>query len=53
LHKGIAARGFQRTFILAEGWEVETAHLHNGLLRIELKRLRQTPQIRHIPITSE
>lgn len=53
LHKGIAARGFQRTFILAEGWEVETAQLHNGLLRIELKRIRQTPQIRHIPITSE
>jgi HSP20 family molecular chaperone IbpA len=53
LHKGIAARGFHRAFILAEGWEVEGAHLHNGLLRIELKRVRQTPQIRHIPITSE
>jgi HSP20 family molecular chaperone IbpA len=53
LHKGIAARGFHRTFILADGWEVEGARLANGLLRIDLKRVRQTPQIRHIPITSE
>ena len=51
LHKGIAARGFQRSFVLAENLEIEGAGLSNGLLRIELKRFRQTPQIRQIPIT--
>ena len=51
LHKGIAARGFQRTFILAEGLEIERARLLNGLLRIEMKHVRQNPQIRQIPIT--
>lgn len=53
LHKGIAARGFQRSFILAEGWEVDGARLSNGLLKIELKRVRPAPQIRQIPITLE
>lgn len=53
LHKGIAARGFQRTFILADGWEIDGARLSNGLLKIELKRVRPTPQIRQIPITLE
>ncbi|MBP6014843.1 MAG: Hsp20 family protein [Alphaproteobacteria bacterium] len=51
LHKGIAARGFQRSFILAEGLEIDGAILSNGLLRIELRRRRQTPEIRQIPIT--
>ncbi len=51
LYKGIAARGFQRSFILAEGWEVESARLLNGLLRVDLKRVRLTPEIRKIPIT--
>src|SRR5262245_9039379 len=51
LHKGIAARGFQRSFILAEGLEIEGARLGNGLLRIDLKRFRPTSQIRQIPIT--
>lgn len=53
LHKGIAARGFVRTFVLADGWEVEGARLSNGLLRIDLRKLRSTPQIRQIPITSQ
>ncbi|MDZ4867119.1 MAG: Hsp20 family protein [Alphaproteobacteria bacterium] len=53
LHKGIAARGFQRTFILADGWEVESARLSNGLLRIDIRKLRPTSQIRQISITSE
>lgn len=53
LHKGIAARGFQRTFILADGWEVEGARLSNGLLRIDVRKLRPTSQIRQIPITLE
>jgi HSP20 family molecular chaperone IbpA len=51
LHKGIAARAFHRSFILAEGLEIEAARLGNGLLRIDLKRSRPTPQIRQIPIT--
>ncbi|MEQ1866831.1 MAG: Hsp20 family protein [Micropepsaceae bacterium] len=51
LHKGIAARGFLRSFVLAEGLEVDGAHLANGLLRIDLSRVRQNHQIRQIPIT--
>ena len=35
LHKGIAARGFQRSFVLADGLEVDNAVLANGLLRID------------------
>ncbi|MBL9096182.1 MAG: Hsp20 family protein [Alphaproteobacteria bacterium] len=53
LHKGIAARGFVRTFVLADGWEVDGARLNNGLLRIDLRKLRANPQIRQIPITSQ
>jgi HSP20 family molecular chaperone IbpA len=51
LHKGIATRGFQRGFLLAENLEVTAAELSNGLLRIELKRRLQNPEIRQIPIT--
>ena len=53
LHQGIAARGFQRSFILAEGWEIEGARLVNGLLRIDLKRVKTAPDVRKIPITLE
>jgi len=38
LHRGIAARQFQRTFVLAEGMEVMCADLRNGLLSIDLVR---------------
>ena len=38
LHRGIAARQFQRTFLLADGVEVSGAALANGLLHIELTR---------------
>ena len=38
LHRGIAARQFQRTFLLAEGVEVSGAELSNGLLHVELSR---------------
>ena len=38
LHRGIAARQFQRTFVLAEGMEVLVADLKNGLLSIDLVR---------------
>ena len=37
LHRGIAARQFQRSFVLADGLEVSGATLDNGLLNIELK----------------
>jgi len=38
LHRGIAARQFQRTFVLADGMEVLSADLKNGLLSIDLVR---------------
>jgi HSP20 family molecular chaperone IbpA len=38
LHRGIAARQFQRVFVLAEGIEVRGAELDNGLLHIDLAR---------------
>ena len=38
LHRGIAARQFQRTFVLADGMEVLSADLKNGLLLIDLVR---------------
>ena len=38
LHRGIAARQFQRVFLLAEGMQVEGASLENGLLAIDLIR---------------
>ena len=38
LHRGIAARQFQRSFVLADGVEVSGAHLEHGLLHIDLAR---------------
>lgn len=38
LHRGIAARQFQRAFVLADGIEVRGASLDNGLLSIDLER---------------
>jgi len=38
LHRGIAARAFQRSFVLAEGVEVAAAGLEHGLLHIDLQR---------------
>jgi HSP20 family molecular chaperone IbpA len=38
IHRGIAARQFQRTFVLADGIEVLGADLQNGLLSIDLAR---------------
>ena len=42
LHRGIAARAFQRSFVLADGVEVAGAHLENGLLHVDLRR--QAPE---------
>ena len=39
LHRGIAARQFQRSFVLADGIEVTGADLDNGLLHINLERI--------------
>ncbi len=50
LHRGIAARQFQRAFMLAEGIEVTGARLDNGLLSIDLVRPVQEPRIRTIRI---
>ena len=50
LHRGIAARNFIKTFILAEGMKIESARLNNGLLIIDLKRPKVEKLIRNIPI---
>jgi len=50
LHRGIAARQFQRSFVLAEGIEVTGADLDKGLLRIDLERPLSEPQVRNVPI---
>ena len=50
LHRGIAARQFQRTFVLAQGIEASTATLDNGLLHIDLVRPLPEPKSRTIEI---
>ena len=50
LHRGIASRQFQRSFVLAEGIEVKGANLDNGLLFINLERLQPEPEVRTIKI---
>jgi HSP20 family molecular chaperone IbpA len=52
LHRGIAARQFQRAFMLADGIEVMGARLDNGLLSIDLMRPQAEPRIRTIRIDS-
>jgi HSP20 family molecular chaperone IbpA len=53
LHRGIAARQFQRAFVLAEGIEVEGAWLDNGLLHIDLKRPQPESRVKTIRIASK
>ena len=50
LHRGIAARGFVRTFVLADGMRVEGATLAHGLLHIDLNRLEPERLVQKIPI---
>lgn len=50
LHRGIAARQFQRSFVLAEGIEIERAHQDNGLLHIDLVRHVPEPEVKTIAI---
>jgi len=52
IHRGIAARQFQRTFVLAEGIEVDGASLDNGLLYIDLHQVVPEPEIKTIEIKS-
>lgn len=51
LHRGIAARQFQRSFVLADGVEVAGAHLENGLLHVDLRRVEPDTVIRTIKIS--
>jgi len=51
LHRGIAARHFQRTFLLADGMRVVGAELKNGLLAIDLDRPEPERLVRKINIS--
>ena len=50
LHRGIAARQFQRSFVLADGVEVTGADLENGLLHVDLERAAPEPTVRKVKI---
>lgn len=50
LHRGIASRQFQRSFVLADGIEVESADLDNGLLHINLERVIPESKAKKIKI---
>jgi HSP20 family molecular chaperone IbpA len=50
LHRGIAARGFLRTFVLADRMEVEQALLEHGLLHIDLVQLQPARLVKRITI---
>ena len=50
IHRGIAARQFSRTFVLAEGIEVRSADLNDGLLSIDLVRREAGRLVRKIEI---
>lgn len=51
LHRGIAARQFQRVFVLADGMQVLSAELKNGLLSIDLARPQPERMVRKINIS--
>jgi len=50
LHRGIAARQFQRSFVLADGMDVRAARLSNGLLALDLVRPEPEKLVRRIEI---
>jgi len=50
LHRGIAARGFVRSFVLADGMEVEGATLEHGLLHVDMNRPEPARVTRQVPI---
>ena len=51
LHRGIAARGFVRSFVLADGLEIAGAKLEHGLLHVDLIRPETERSVRRIPIS--
>lgn len=51
LHRGIAARQFQRSFVLADGVEVTGAAIENGLLHVDLSRKAPQSVVKTIEIT--
>lgn len=51
LHRGIAARQFVRTFVLASGMEVGDARLANGLLSVDLRKVQPERQVKKIKIS--
>jgi HSP20 family molecular chaperone IbpA len=51
LHRGIAARQFQRSFVLASGVEVTGASLENGLLHVDLARALPERSVQTIRIS--
>jgi len=53
LHRGIAARQFQRAFVLADGIEVVGAELDNGLLHIDITRPSPDTRVRRVEIRSQ
>jgi len=50
LHRGIAARQFQRSFVLADGVEVGAAAMENGLLHVDLNRAKPETVVQTIKI---
>lgn len=52
LHRGIAARQFQRTFVLADGVEVAGAETENGLLHVDLSRAEPEKVVQQIKINA-
>ena len=50
LHRGIAARQFQRSFVLADGVEVGEAIMENGLLHVDLRRIEPEPVVQRVAI---
>ena len=52
LHRGIAGRGFVRSFVLADGLEIDEAKLEHGLLHVDMSRPEGTQAVRQIPITT-
>jgi len=52
IHRGIAARQFQRSFLLAEGMQVLGAELANGLLSVDVARPQPERQVKKISIAA-
>jgi HSP20 family molecular chaperone IbpA len=52
IHRGIAARQFQRTFLLADGMQVAGAELRDGLLSIDLERPETVRAVRRVDIAA-